>query len=94
MQLKDVTADYQNLVTSQLKHTDATVIHVFALTDTLVIYTKAPAHDEILLTNRKRNIHPTEIDFVLSQLTQKTRAEVNLITSEKLAEVSLPHHSN
>lgn len=94
MQLKDVTTDYQDLVTSQLKHTDATVIHVFALADTLVIYTKAPSHDEILLTNRQRNIYPDEIDFVLTQLIQKSRTEVNLITSEKLAEVSLPHDLN
>ncbi|MFD0897808.1 DUF1827 family protein [Loigolactobacillus binensis] len=89
MQLKEVTADYQTLVTSQLNNTDATTIQIFALDDTLVIFTQAPEHNEILLTNRKRNIAPTEIDYALEHLANCTRADVNVITSEKLAEISL-----
>ncbi|MFD1318631.1 DUF1827 family protein [Loigolactobacillus zhaoyuanensis] len=91
MQLQKVTADYQTLVTSQLNNTDATDVQIFALADTLVIFTQAPTHDEILLTNRQRNIAPEEIDYTLAQLAQRTRAEVNVITSEKLAEISLEH---
>lgn len=91
MQLQEVTTDYENLVTSQLNNTDATSVQIFSLIDTLVIFSKAPTHDEILLTNRQRNITPAEIDFVLEQLAQRTRAGLNVITSEKLAEISLNH---
>jgi len=91
MQLQDVTNDYQNLVTSQLNNTDATDVKIFSLADSLVIFSKAPTHDEILLTNRQRNIAPAEIDFALDQLAHRTRAGLNVITSEKIAEISLNH---
>ncbi|WP_125981960.1 DUF1827 family protein [Loigolactobacillus iwatensis] len=93
MKLIDVTNSYVDVVTNQLNSTDAHHVRVYSLGNTTVIFTKATNHDEILLTNRSRNIQESEIDFVLDQLVHLTQAEVKPIISDKLAEISITHNN-
>ena len=90
MRLIDVTNSYAYLVSQQLAHTDAQAVHVYSLGQTTVIFTKAKAHSELLLTNDKRNIQKAEVAFALEKLTDLTSDQVSVIYGPKLAEISIP----
>ena len=63
MKLINVTNSHSRLVMSQLESTDAELVKVYTAGDTLVIYTLAPSHVEILLYNNKRKIRHSEISI-------------------------------
>ena len=89
MRLFDITNSYSHLVSSQLANTDAKFVRVYSLGRTTVVYSQAPTHNEILLTNESRNIQDAEIDYVLQQLTEFRRDQVAVINGDKLAEISV-----
>ena len=70
MKLIDVTNSHFDLVREQLANTDASMVKVFSLGQTTVIYTGAPTHEDIILLNRNRRVKQNEIDFVLNKLLQ------------------------
>lgn len=90
MRLIDITNSYSHLVAQQLSATDAQFVKVYSLGPTTVVYTQAPAHQEILLTNERRNILDAEIDYVLDKLCKAKQNEVDLVRGHHLAEVSIP----
>ena len=83
MKLINVTNSHSRLVMSQLG-------------DTLVIYTLAPSHVEILLYNNKRKIRHSEIEEIRNYFIQKlpensfNENEIKVLDSEGLIEISIP----
>lgn len=92
MKLIDVTNSYPELVTKQLENTDSTLVRVFTLGKTTVLYTEAPKHCEIVIINKVRKIKQKEITAVLDYLLDD-RVDVenqNIIKMDNLVEVSVP----
>ena len=51
MKLINTTNSHSQLVKSQLESTDATLVEVYSAGNTDVIFTQAPLHYEILISN-------------------------------------------
>lgn len=96
MKLINVTNSHSRLVMSQLESTDAELVKVYTAGDTLVIYTLAPTHVEILLYNNKRKIRHSEIEEIRNYFIQKLpensfdENEIKVLDSEGLIEISIP----
>ena len=92
MKLIDVTNSYPDLVNKQLESTDANFVKVFTLGKTSVIYTEAPTHKEILITNKQRNIKRDEVDTVLRRLVKNPddKDSLSVIKLDGIVEISIP----
>ena len=97
MKLINTTNSHSHLVKSQLESTDATLVEVYSAGNTDVIFTQAPLHYEILISNKHRAIRETEIEaiqdfFLKRKISKETIDEENIKTlySEKLIEISIP----
>ena len=97
MKLINTTNSHSHLVKSQLESTDATLVEVYSAGNTDVIFTQAPLHYEILISNKHRAIREPEIeaiqDFFLKRKISKETIDVTNIKtlySEKLIEISIP----
>ena len=97
MKLINTTNSHSHLVKSQLESTDATLVEVYSAGNTDVIFTQAPLHYEILISNKHRAIREPEIEaiqdlFLQRKISKETIDEANIKTlySEKLIEISIP----
>ena len=97
MKLINTTNSHSQLVKSQLESTDATLVEVYSAGNTDVIFTQAPLHYEILISNKHRAIRETEIEaiqeFFFKRKSDKDSIdETNIKTlySEKLIGISIP----
>lgn len=92
MKLIDVTNSYPDLVNKQLENTDANFIKVFTLGKSSVIYTEAPTHKEILITNKQRNIKKDEVETVLRRLVKDPddQSALSMIKLDGIVEISIP----
>lgn len=97
MKLINTTNSHSHLVKSQLENTDATLVEVYSAGNTDVIFTQAPLHYEILISNKHRAIREPEIEaiqefFLKRKISKETIDETNIKTlySEKLIEISIP----
>ena len=97
MNLINTTNSQSHLVKSQLESTDATLVEVYSAGNTDVIFTQAPLHYEILISNKHRAIREPEIEaiqdfFLKRKISKETIDEANIKTlySEKLIEISIP----
>lgn len=97
MKLINTTNSHSHLVKSQLESTDATLVEVYSAGNTDVIFTQAPLHNEILISNKHRAIREPEIEaiqefFLKRKISKETIDETNIKTlySEKLIEISIP----
>lgn len=92
MKLIDVTNSYPDLVNKQLENTDANFIKVFTLGKSSVIYTEAPTHKEILITNKQRNIKKDEVETVLRRLVKdpNDKDSLSIIKLDGIVEISIP----
>lgn len=96
MKLVNVTNSHSRLVLSQLESTDAELVQVYTAGDTLVIYTLAPNHVEILLYNKKRTIRNSEVKEILAHFLEKlpndvyNEDQIQTLDSEGLIEISIP----
>lgn len=88
MKLIDVTNSHFDLVREQLANTDASMVKVFSLGQTTVIYTGAPTHEDIILLNRNRRVKQNEIDFVLNKLLQMSVDDVEVMPGHNFVELS------
>ena len=66
MKLMNTTNSHATLVKSQLESTDATLVEVYSAGNTDVIFTKAPTHYELLISNKHRAIRETEVEKFVS----------------------------
>lgn len=94
MKLINVTNSHSRLVRNQLENTDAEMVKVYTAGNTTVIYTAAPAHDEIVIVNKKRNLLEKEIqeikNFFFKKMPVKPAPEfVNVIRENGLVEISI-----
>ncbi|MGF2941924.1 DUF1827 family protein [Enterococcus xiangfangensis] len=95
MKLINVTNSHSKMVYQQLENTDANMIKVYTIGNTTVIYTDAYRHAEIVLKNSKRNIQPSEIDFVHTYFKRKLDqgaydfANISYLESPGLFEMSI-----
>ena len=64
MKLINTTNSHSQLVKSQLESTDATLVEVYSAGNTDVIFTQAPLHYEILISNKHRAIREPEIETI------------------------------
>ena len=97
MKLINTTNSHSQLVKSQLESTDATLVEVYSAGNTDVIFTQAPLHYEILISNKHRAIRETEIeaiqDFFLKRKIDKgsiDEGNIKTLYSEKLIGISIP----
>ena len=97
MKLINTTNSHSHLVKSQLESTDATLVEVYSAGNTDVIFTQAPLHYEILISNKHRALREPEIEaiqdfFLKRKISKETIDEANIKTlySDKLIEISIP----
>lgn len=97
MRLINVTNSHLELVKNQLKHTDAILVEVYSAGNTDVIFTQAPTHYELLITNKHRAIKGLELDkireFFFKRKIKPDLAlmdQVQTIHTDKLIEISIP----
>ncbi|MGO2084092.1 DUF1827 family protein [Vagococcus sp.] len=93
MKLIDVTNSYRNLVDKQLENTDASYVKVYSLGKTLVVYSEAPKHTEVVIINKVREIKDFEINHVLTSLldTGLSNPRLDVLKTKGVVELSLTH---
>lgn len=91
MKLINVTNSYATLVSKQLENTDATFVRVYSLGKTLVIYSKADTHAEVVLVNKSREIKDFEVEEVTKELlhTDLSNKDIELIRTKGVVEISM-----
>lgn len=97
MRLINTTNSHHKLVEKQLQNTDAVLVEVYSVGNTDVIFSKAPTHYELLISNKYRAIRDVEIEtirtfFLKSKIDQSKVDFENLKTvhSPKIIEISFP----
>ena len=91
MKLINTTNSHSQLVKSQLESTDATLVEVYSAGNTDVIFTQAPLHYEILISNKRRAIREKEMEiikefFLSRKINQQAidKANIKTLYSDKL----------
>ncbi|MBF8807753.1 MAG: DUF1827 family protein [Enterococcus lacertideformus] len=98
MKFVNVTNSHSRLVLNQLESTDANMVKVYTAGNTMIIYTEAPQHNEILLINEKRKIQPKEIEEVKKYFLNKIHDalyqedKIQVIELADLVEISIHKH--
>ncbi|HER6672872.1 TPA: DUF1827 family protein [Streptococcus pyogenes] len=64
MRLINTTSSHPELIRNQLKNTDAYLVEVYSAGNTDVIFTQAPKHYELLISNKYRAIKEDELDII------------------------------
>lgn len=97
MRLINTTNSHAELVVNQLRNTDATLVEVYSAGNTDVIFTQAPRHYELLITNKHRAIQEKEIDqiqeFFMRRKIDKSICrldQISTIHTPRLIEISIP----
>ena len=97
MKLINTTNSHEQLVQSQLENTDAILVETYSAGNTDVIFTQAPLHYELLITNKYRAVLPREVegirDFFLKRKIDKNiinPEKIQTIHTERLIEMSIP----
>ena len=99
MKLINVTNSHSRLVRNQLENTDAEMVKVYTAGNTTVVFTVAPAHDEILMINKKRSLRPAEVEeikkyFLRKMPEQPNQEDINVIHENGLVEISIKKYPN
>lgn len=97
MKLINNTNSHSALVRSQLESTDATLVETYSAGNTDVVFTQAPRHYELLISNKHRAIREQEVEkirefFLKRKVNQNIVDQSNICTiySDKLIEISFP----
>ena len=97
MKLINTTNSHSRLVKNQLESTDATLVEVYSAGNTDVIFTQAPLHYEILISNKHRAIREKEIEkiqeFFLNRKIDKQvidESNIKTLSSDQLIDISIP----
>ena len=64
MKLINTTNSHADLVKSQLESTDAILVEVYSAGNSDVVFTQAPLHYEILISNMHRAVREQEIEKI------------------------------
>lgn len=97
MKLINNTNSHSALVRSQLESTDATLVETYSAGNTDVVFTQAPRHYELLISNKHRAIREQEVEkirefFLKRKVNQNIvdQSNIRTIYSDKLIEISFP----
>ena len=97
MKLINTTNSYANLVKNQLASTDAILVEVYSAGNSDVIFTQAPLHYEILISNKHRAVREQEIEKIREYFLKRkidTKAiddsAIKTIYANNLIEISIP----
>ncbi|MTB64220.1 DUF1827 family protein [Streptococcus sp. zg-86] len=97
MKIINTTNSQAQLVQNQLANTDAFLVETYSAGNTDVIFTQAPLHYELLISNKYRAIQALEIerirDFFLKRKIDTTiinQAGIQTIHTDRLIEMSIP----
>ena len=66
MRLINTTSSHSELVRNQLRNTDTKLVETYSAGNTDVIFTQAPKHYELLISNKYRAIKDSEIEAIRS----------------------------
>ncbi|HEO3191116.1 TPA: DUF1827 family protein [Streptococcus agalactiae] len=97
MRLIITTSSHPELVRNQLQNTDAKLVEVYSAGNTDVVFTKAPKHYELLISNKYRAIKDEELEAI-REFFLKRKIDQSIIIQEqmkslhtaKLIEISYP----
>ncbi|HFH8321792.1 DUF1827 family protein [Streptococcus agalactiae] len=97
MRLINTTSSHPELVRNQLQNTDAKLVEVYSAGNTNVVFTKAPKHYELLISNKYRAIKDEELEAI-REFFLKRKIDQSIIIQEqmkslhtaKLIEISYP----
>ncbi|MDR1567132.1 MAG: DUF1827 family protein [Streptococcaceae bacterium] len=96
MKLINVTNTHSQLVRGQLDNTDAELVEVYTTGSTTIIYTKAPHHHEVVITNKNRKLRLDELRaikhffFKKLNLLGTSQNVARQIDTPNLVEISIP----
>lgn len=97
MKLINTTNSHAELVNSQLENTDAILVETYSAGNTDVVFTQAPKHYELLISNQYRAIRHDEVEkiraFFLKRKIDSTiidSAKIQTLASPNLIEMSIP----
>lgn len=98
MKLINTTNSHAALVKSQqLASTDALLVEVYSAGNTDVVFTQAPTHYELLISNKHRAIRETEVEkirefFLKRKVDLKVidQSAIKTLYTDKLIEISFP----
>lgn len=97
MKIINTTSSHAELVHNQLAHTDANLVEVYSAGNTDVIFTQAPGHYELLITNKHRAIKDTELETIREFFFKRKidpaislMDQVQTIYTATLIEISIP----
>ncbi|HGD5547833.1 TPA: DUF1827 family protein [Streptococcus agalactiae] len=97
MRLINTTSSHPELVRNQLQNTDAKLVEVYSAGNTDVVFTKAPKHYELLISNKYHAIKDEELEAI-REFFLKRKIDQSIIIQEqmkslhtaKLIEISYP----
>ncbi|HEO4588806.1 TPA: DUF1827 family protein [Streptococcus agalactiae] len=97
MRLINTTSSHPELVRNQLQNTDAKLVEVYSAGNTDIVFTKAPKHYELLISNKYRAIKDEELEAI-REFFLKRKIDQSIIIQEqmkslhtaKLIEISYP----
>ncbi|HGC9627538.1 TPA: DUF1827 family protein [Streptococcus agalactiae] len=97
MRLINTTSSHPELVRNQLQNTDAKLVEVYSAGNTDVVFTKAPKHYELLISNKYRAIKDEELEairefFLKRKIDQPIiiQEQMKSLHTAKLIEISYP----
>ncbi|MGS4713002.1 DUF1827 family protein [Streptococcus agalactiae] len=83
MRLINTTSSHPELVRNQLQNTDAKLVEVYSAGNTDVVFTKAPKHYELLISNKYRAIKDEELEAI-REFFLKRKIDQSIIIQEKM----------
>ncbi|PZO95480.1 DUF1827 family protein [Streptococcus halichoeri] len=83
MRLINTTSSHPELVMSQLQNTDARLVEVYSAGNTDVVFTQAPKHYEILISNKYRAIKDEEL-AVIREFFLKRKINPHIVQNEHI----------
>ncbi len=83
MRLINTTSSHSDLVKNQLKNTDAQLVETYSAGNTDVIFTQAPRHYELLISNKYRAIKDSELETI-REFFLKRKIDQSIILLEHL----------
>ncbi|MDQ0221480.1 DUF1827 family protein [Streptococcus moroccensis] len=89
MKLINTTNSHAELVTNQLENTDATLVETYSAGNTDVIFTQAPKHYELLISNKHRAIRHEEVEKIRAFFL-KRKIDTTIIDQENIQTLVCP----
>lgn len=97
MKLINITNQHSDLVKTQLETTDAILVEVYSAGNTDVVFSQAPTHYELLISNKYRTINFKELDNIRDfffkrkiDVEKALMSAVKTVYTDRLIEISIP----